>query len=255
MIRSPMRAEPTQERRRRAPSPRRPARPRVRPRATRDGCGDRSDDRARQHSDGGLSLFNTLMGDSGVMPSGATTVREGRRRPRAVHRGRGRIERGAREAGCVQACSGACRARPRGLEVAVKAGDTGSSEDIGRIPRASSSERPRWPCSALPLATSASPWRRRADTGSSSVSNSVRPTIMSTIDITRNHTLPSKTPGKGGRACEGDGRQVQHRVGVGGRHDPLSTRRSGPQRARRARSWSPTRRCASRSTCRSCCAC
>jgi PPIC-type PPIASE domain len=87
------------------------------------------------NADGGLSLFNTILGDSGAMPSGA---------PRTVKLGVVLVQ----FAGAEGAASSA-RAKPEALKHAlelaeqaradwkgaVKAGDPGSSDDIGRIPR------------------------------------------------------------------------------------------------------------------------
>lgn len=87
------------------------------------------------NGDGGLSLFNTLLSDSGAMPSGA---------PRAVKVGVVLVQFAGAEG-----ASSAARAKPDAYKhaqelaeqaradwkAAVKAGDTGSAEDIGRIPR------------------------------------------------------------------------------------------------------------------------
>ena len=87
------------------------------------------------NADGGLSLFNTLLGDSGAMPSSA---------PRTVKLGVVLVQFAGAEG-----ASSSARARPDALKhalelaeqartewkAAVKAGDPGSSEDIGRIPR------------------------------------------------------------------------------------------------------------------------
>ncbi len=87
------------------------------------------------NGDGGLSLFTTWLGDSGAMPSGA---------PRTVKVGVVLVQFAGAEG-----ASSAARAKPDALKhaleladqaradwkAAVKAGDTGSSEDIGRIPR------------------------------------------------------------------------------------------------------------------------
>ena len=85
--------------------------------------------------DGGLSLFNTLLGDAGAMPSGA---------PRSLKLGVVLVQFAGAEG-----ASSSARAKPDALKhaqelaerartdwkAAVKAGDPGSSEDIGRIPR------------------------------------------------------------------------------------------------------------------------
>ena len=87
------------------------------------------------NSDGGLSLFNTLLGDSGAMPSGA---------PRTVKVGVVLVQFAGAEG-----ASSTARAKPDAFKhaqelaeqartdwkAAVKAGDTGSLDDIGRIPR------------------------------------------------------------------------------------------------------------------------
>lgn len=86
-------------------------------------------------ADGGLSLFNTILIDSGAMPSGA---------PRTVKLGVVLVQFTGAEG-----ASSSARAKPDALKHAqelaeqaradwkatVKAGDPGSSEDIGRIPR------------------------------------------------------------------------------------------------------------------------
>ena len=87
------------------------------------------------NGDGGLSLFNTLLSDSGAMPSGA---------PRAVKVGVVLVQFAGAEG-----ASSSARAKPEAYKhaqglaeqaradwtAAVKAGDAGSAVDIGRIPR------------------------------------------------------------------------------------------------------------------------
>ena len=86
-------------------------------------------------ADGGLSLFNTMLGDAGAMPSGA---------PRTLRLGVVLVQFAGAEG-----ASSSARAKPDALKHAqelaeqaradwkgaVKAGDPGSAEDIGRIPR------------------------------------------------------------------------------------------------------------------------
>ena len=87
------------------------------------------------NADGGLSLFNTLLGDGGAMPTSA---------PRTVKLGVVLVQFAGAEG-----ASSSARTKPDALKhaqelaeqartdwkAAVKAGDPGSSDDIGRIPR------------------------------------------------------------------------------------------------------------------------
>jgi len=87
------------------------------------------------NGDGGLSLLNTILGDGGAMPSSA---------PRTVKLGVVLVQFVGAEG-----ASSSARAKPDALKhalelaerahtdwkAAVKAGDPGSSDDIGRIPR------------------------------------------------------------------------------------------------------------------------
>jgi hypothetical protein len=88
-----------------------------------------------ESGDGGLSLFDTLIADSGAMPSGA---------PRSVKVGVVLVQFVGAE-GAPASARTMADAKRRALELAeqgksdwkaaVRAGDSGSSEDIGRIPR------------------------------------------------------------------------------------------------------------------------
>jgi hypothetical protein len=86
-------------------------------------------------ADAGLSIFNTLLGDAGAMPSGS---------PRSVKLGVVLVQFAGAEG-----ASSAARAKPDALahaqalveqaradwKATVNAGDPGSAEDIGRMPR------------------------------------------------------------------------------------------------------------------------
>ncbi|MBX3186982.1 MAG: peptidylprolyl isomerase [Labilithrix sp.] len=85
--------------------------------------------------DGGISLFNTLLDDAGAMPSGA---------PRAVRVGVVLVQfAGAEGASSTARSKADALKHARELleqartdfKAAVKAGDSGSAEDIGRMPR------------------------------------------------------------------------------------------------------------------------
>lgn len=110
----------------------------IAPAASADsGAGTAATGTSEAPTDGGLGLgsLGSLLGDSGPMPTGA---------PRAVRLGVVLVQYAGAEG-----ASSTARAKPDALEharrlaeqartdwkAAVKAGDSGSSEDIGRIPR------------------------------------------------------------------------------------------------------------------------